>query len=165
MADITKEEWLAERLAYFKTLKTPAEHQRLMLVLGVKEELTGTEKKQLAAACTLEKIDQKRQKSAETFRRVTQDPESAKAARDHRMYQAAGLLSMAGLLEKDGTMKHPADALLGALLGLSEVQDPRRWEAWAVKGAALLAERQAKKGSRKKEGSDDAEVDRTGRKR
>jgi hypothetical protein len=70
-------------------------------------------------------------------------------------------MTMAGLLAKDGTMKQPADALLGALLGLSEVQDPRRWEAWAVKGAALIAERQAKKGSRKKEGSDDAEVDRT----
>ena len=161
MADTTKEEWLAERMAYFKTLQAPAEHQRLMLVLGVKEELTGAEKKQLAAAFTLEKIDQKRQKSAEKFRLVTQDPASAKAARDHRMFQAAGLLSMAGLLEKDGTMKHPADALLGALLGLSEVQDPRRWEAWAVKGAALIAERQAKKGSRKKEGSDNAEVDRT----
>jgi hypothetical protein len=161
MADITKEEWLAERLAYFKTLQAPAEHQRLMLVLGVKEELTGAEKKQLAAAFTLEKIDQKRQRSAEKFRLVTQDPESAKAARDHRMFQAAGLLSMAGLLEKDGTMKQPADALLGALLGLAEVQDARRWEAWAVKGAALLVERQAKKGSRKKEDSDAAEVDRT----
>jgi hypothetical protein len=49
-------------------------------------------------------------------------------------------------------MKHKADALLGALLGLAEVQEPRRWEAWAVKGAALFAERQAKKGSRKKAG-------------
>jgi hypothetical protein len=140
-----KAAWLTERLAYFRTLKNPAEHQTMMLLLGVKPDLTPGEKKQLAAAVALEAIEQRRQKSAEDFKRISADPDSKKKERDHRMYQAAGLLSMAGLIDKDGTLKHPSDALLGGLLGLAEVQDPRRWEAWALKGAALMAERAAAK--------------------
>ncbi|AUB80357.1 hypothetical protein [Candidatus Thiodictyon syntrophicum] len=69
------------------------------------------------------------------------------------MFQAAGLLGLAGLLDtKTGELARKPAALLGALLGLAQVEDPRRWEEWEIKGASLLAERQAKKGGRKDDG-------------
>ena len=77
--------------------------------------------------------------------------DAASKARDHKIYQAAGLMGLVGLLaSKTRELVRKPAALLGALLGLAEVDDPRRWEAWESKGANLLAER-SNKGSRKDE--------------
>jgi len=44
------------------------------------------------------------------------------------MFQAAGLMGLAGLLDtKTGELARKRAALLGALLGLAQVEDPQQW--------------------------------------
>lgn len=68
--------------------------------------------------------------------------EAERKARDREMYQAAGLLSLAGLVDKKtGKPMINRGELLGALLGLAKVpqDDPRRTD-WKRAGDALLVE-------------------------
>jgi len=75
--------------------------------------------------------------------------EADRKARDHEMYQAAGLLSLAGLVDKK-TGKPTLDRgeLLGALLGLARVaaDNPKRNE-WKRTGDELLMTESIKKNS------------------
>ena len=68
--------------------------------------------------------------------------EAERKARDHEMYQAAGLLSLAGLVDKKtGKPTMDRGQLLGALLGLAKVpQDDARRADWKRAGDALLTE-------------------------
>ena len=64
-------------------------------------------------------------------------------ARDHELYQSAGLLILAGLVDTTtGKPTRDRGELLGALVSLAEAQvDDAKRAAWKAKGDALLAER------------------------
>ena len=147
---VSKDEWRATRLKYIREHKEPSDQQRLLLDLVDQPSRTAAEERDLAALWTAEKAAEKHQLAQiKAGNMVTGRKDAASKARNHKMFQAAGLMGLAGLLDtKTGELARKPAALLGALLGLAEVDDPRRWEAWESKGAPLLAER-SKKGSRK----------------
>ena len=63
--------------------------------------------------------------------------------RDHQLYQSAGLLILAGLVDtKTGKPTLDRGELLGALLGLAKVPaDDARRSDWKRAGDALLADK------------------------
>jgi len=113
-----------------KTDRTPKDEKNLAaLVKAEKANVRAAKARQEAASL----INAERKAAAEAERK----------ARDHEMFQAAGLLSMAGLVDKKtGKPVMDRGQLLGALLGLSKVpqDDPRRAD-WKRAGDALLAEK------------------------
>ena len=92
-----------------------------------------------------EKAAERAQKArADAARIVNAEKITERKARDHELYQVAGLLSLAGLVDKhSGKPMTDRGELLGALLGLAKVpaDDSRRAE-WKRAGDALLAERE-----------------------
>jgi len=140
--------WLKDRVAYLKGLKSPSDQQTLLVVLADSPVRSDQDERKLAALIRAEKASiratKARQEAANMInaeKRAAAD--AARKARNHEMYQAAGLLSLAGLVDKK-TGKATVDRgeLLGALIGLVKVPptDPRRAE-WKRAGDALLAER------------------------
>ena len=142
---MTQDKWLNERLAYIRGLKAPNDQQRLMLMLAEKGTLSADEARKLNALIRAEKAAERAQKArADAARIVNAEKVSERKARDHELYQVAGLLSLAGLVDKhSGKPMTDRGELLGALLGLAKVpaDDSRRAE-WKRAGDALLAERE-----------------------
>jgi len=70
------------------------------------------------------------------------EKKAERKARDHELFNAAGLLILAGLVDtKTGKPTIDKNELLGALAGLAKVpeSDQRRTE-WKKAGAVILAE-------------------------
>lgn len=140
--------WLKDRVAHLKGLKSPSDQQALLVLLAEKPARTEQDEKKLVALVRAEKAAVRaakaRQQAANMINAERREAAAAaKKARDHEMYQAAGLLSLAGLVDKK-TGKPTVDRgeLLGALLGLAKVPptDQRRTD-WKRAGDAVLAER------------------------
>jgi len=138
--------WLASRVSYLKTLKSRSDQQELLVLLAEKTDRTPKDEKNLAALVKAEKANVRaakaRQEAASLINAERKAvAEAERKARTYEMIQAAGLLSLAGLLDtKTGKPLLDRGELLGALLGLSKVlqDDPRRAE-WKRAGDALLA--------------------------
>ncbi len=137
--------WLTDRLAYLSGLKSPNDQQRLLLLLTEKAEQSKDDIRKIAALARAEKAADRAQKArADVARIVNAEKVAERKARDHELYQVAGLLSLAGLVDKhSGKPMTDRGELLGALLGLAKVaaDDSRRAE-WKRAGDALLAERE-----------------------
>lgn len=136
------DQWIKERLAYLRGLKSPNDQQRLFMLLADKTERTADDNRKLTALAKAEKAAERAQKAkASAARIVNAEKEAARKARDRELYQSAGLLILAGLVNTStGTPNLDRGELLGALLGLAKVptDDPRRGE-WKRAGDALLA--------------------------
>ena len=141
--------WLKTRVAYLEGLKSISEQQELLVILAAKIDRTPQDDKKLAALVRAEKASVRAAKARQEATNLINAErkaiaETERKARDHEMYQAAGLLSLAGLVDKK-TGKPTVDRgqLLGALLGLAKVpqDDPRRVD-WKRAGDAMLAEEQ-----------------------
>lgn len=143
------DDWLKGRLTYIQGLKSPSEHQRLLLLLADQPQRTPEDERKLSALVKAERAAERALKArALAARVVNEDKKASRKARDHALYQAAGLLILAGLVDtKTGTPTGDRGELLGALLGLAKVpaDDPRRGE-WKRAGDTLLAERAKVKG-------------------
>ena len=141
--------WLTARVAYLQGLKSLSDQQELMVMLSEKTNRTALDEKKLATLVRAEKASVRAAKARQEATNMINAERKAIAeadrkARDHEMYQAAGLLSLAGLVDKK-TGKPTVDRgqLLGALLGLAKVpqDDPRRIE-WKRAGDAMLSDEQ-----------------------
>lgn len=137
--------WLADRVAFLKTLKSRTEQQELLVVLVQKPDRTPQDEKTLAVLTRAEKASLYAAKARQDAANLINADRKAAAeadrkAREREMYETAGLLGLAGLLDKK-TGKPTVDRseLLGALLGLVSVPptDPRRAD-WKRAGDALL---------------------------
>ena len=98
----------------------------------------------MAALVRAEKAADRAQKArADAARIINVDKAKERKARDHELYQSAGLLILAGLVDtKTGKPTLDRGELLGALLGLAKVPaDDSRRSDWKRAGDALLAER------------------------
>lgn len=140
-----QDKWLADRLAYLRGLKTPSDQQRMLLLLADKPERTADEDRKMAALVRAEKAAERAQKArAEAARIVNAVKASERKARDHELYQSAGLMILAGLVDsKTGMPTRDRGELLGALVALAEAQvDEEKRAAWKRRGDALLDERQ-----------------------
>jgi len=149
MENQSENQWLKARVAYLQGLKSRTDQQELMIILAEKIDRTLQDDKKLAVLVRAEKANVRAAKARQEAANLINAERKAMAeaerkARDHEMYQAAGLLSLAGLVDKK-TGKPTVDRgqLLGALLGLSKVpsEDPRRGE-WKRAGDALLNQEQ-----------------------
>ena len=93
-------------------------------------EVQAAEKAQEARAKVMNLIQAERRAEAR----------AARKARDHALYQSAGLLILAGLV--DSQTGKPVDdtaALLGALASLNDLsRDNPKWSDWKNKGQELL---------------------------
>lgn len=139
------DKWLSDRLAYIRGLKAPSDQQALLVALAEKANQSAEDKRKIAALVRAEKAVERAQKArANAARIVNAEKAKARKARDRELYQSAGLLIMAGLVDtKTGQPTLDRGELLGALMGLAKVpeDDPRRTE-WKRAGDAMMVERQ-----------------------
>ncbi len=136
------DEWLTARIAYLRGLKSPSDQQRLLLLLAAKPERSSDDNRKLSALVRAEKAAERAQKAkANAARIVNAEKAAERKARDRELYQAAGLLILAGLVDsKTGRPTVDRGELLGALLGLAKVPlDDQRRSEWKRAGDALLA--------------------------
>ncbi|ELQ6006573.1 conjugal transfer protein TraD [Cronobacter sakazakii] len=141
---MTHDKWLADRLAYLRGLKAPSDQQRLLLALADKPNRTADDERKMAALIRAEKAAERAQKArAEAARIINAEKAAERKARDRELYQSAGLLILAGLVDTaTGKPTRDRGELLGALVSLAEAQvDDEKRAAWKRKGDALLAER------------------------
>lgn len=141
--------WLTTRVTYLKGLKSRNDQQELLVLLADKKDRTSQDEKKLVALVKAERASVRaakaRQEAANLINAERKSTaEAERKARDHEMYQAAGLLSLAGLVDKKtGKATMDRGQLLGALLGLAKVpQDDTRRADWKRAGDALLTEAQ-----------------------
>ncbi|EBD4527480.1 conjugal transfer protein TraD [Salmonella enterica] len=142
-----QDKWLAERIAYIRGLKAPNDHQRLLLLLNDKKDATPDDLRKLAALVKAEKAAEKAQRAKASVAKIVNAEKLAeRKRRDRELYQSAGLLILAGLVDtKTGTPTRDRGELLGALVSLADnnVADEKRAE-WKRKGDALLAAKGSK---------------------
>ena len=140
-------EWLEDRVAYIRGLKSPNDHQRLLLLLNDKKDATDDDRRKLVALIRAEKAAEKAQRAkASVAKIVNAEKEAERKRRNHDLYESGGLLILAGLVDtKTGKPTLDRGELLGALLGLAKVPaDDARRSDWKRAGDALLAERERK---------------------
>lgn len=134
-------DYLKGKVAYIKGLTKPNEQHQLLLLLAETENRTPVQERQLNALIRAEKANDKAQKAKSELNKVLNAHKAAeRKARDHELYNSAGLLIMAGLVDtKTGKPKISAAELLGGLLSLNGVHanDPKRQE-WKAKGEQLM---------------------------
>ncbi len=145
-----KDEWITGRLDYIRGLKSPNDQQRLFLLLSDKQDRTAEDNRKLSILVKAERAEARAQKAkADVARIVNADKEASRKTRDRELYQSAGLLILAGLVDtKTGTPVIDRGELLGALLGMAKVpaDDSLRSE-WKRAGDALIAAREKPKNS------------------
>jgi hypothetical protein len=135
-------EFLTDRIKYIKGLKSPSEQQSLLVMLAEMPERTASDDRKLAALLKAEKAQLRALRArSEVQRLVNAEKEAARKARNHQLFEVAGLLSLAGLLDKTtGKPLTDRGELLGALLAIAETPaDAPRRASWKRKGDALLA--------------------------
>lgn len=140
-----REQWLAARVHYVRGLKSPSEQQRLLVVLAEKMDRTAQEERTLTLLVNAERSAVKAQDARAKVTSLLQaekraEARAARKARDHALYQSAGLLIMAGLVDSGtGAPVDDAAALLGALASLNDLpRDNPKWQEWRRKGSERL---------------------------
>ncbi len=143
-----QEKWVADRVQYIRGLKSPNEQQRLMVLLTDKVNRTAQDIKTLSLLIQAEKAAEKAQEARTKVMNLIQaekraEARAARKARDHALYQSAGLLIMAGLVDSQtGKPVDDATALLGALASLNDLsRDNPKWSDWKIRGQELLNSR------------------------
>jgi len=140
-----QEKWAADKVQYIRGLKSPNEQQRLMVLLMDKANKTAQDIKTLSLLIQAEQAAEKAQEARTKVMNLIQaekreEAKAARKARDHALYQSAGLLIMAGLV--DGQTGKPVDdttTLLGALASLNDLsRDNPKWSDWKIRGQELL---------------------------
>ena len=136
-------EWLIKRLAYIGGLKAPNDQQKLVLELGKKAQLSDDEQRKMRALIRAEKAAERALKArADVAKIMNAEKVLKRKARDHALYQAAGLLIVAKLVDsKTGEPFMQPDELVGALLEVAQAaQSPEKRATWKAKGAATFKE-------------------------
>ncbi|GJQ54214.1 MAG: hypothetical protein HKUEN07_07830 [Rhodocyclaceae bacterium] len=138
-----QDDWMTARLAYLRGLKHHTDHQRLLLLLADKPDRTPEDERKLAALVRAEKAAERAQKArANAARIVNEEKLMERKARDRELYNAAGLMILAGLVDsRTGMPVLDRGELLGALMELSRVAPEDECKAqWKRKGDGLLGE-------------------------
>lgn len=152
---LSNAQWIENHLKYLHGLKTLSHQQQRFIELATLDKRSALEEKKFKAALKLEKLTQQIVNSkAEMARLNSAAKRMERKARDHELYNSAGLLILSGLVDtKTGKPLIDKAELLGALMGLAQVppNDKRRAE-WKKAGSEKLA---ADVVSKKKKGATD----------
>ena len=137
---MNRDEWLMNRVAFLKGLKSCTEPQQLLVLLAEKPDRSAADNQLLAALARLEQANDRAAQARVAAVKLIQanKRQSAKAerkARAHRLIQQGVLFDLAGLEHRS------RGELLGLLLAAAKTEDPQRWAAWKQTGEALLAEK------------------------
>ena len=137
---MNRDEWLMNRVAFLKDLKSCTEPQQLLVLLAEKPDRSVADNQLLAALVRLEQANDRAAQARLAATKLIQanKRQSAKAerkARAHRLIQQGVLFDLAGLESRS------REELLGLLLAAAKTDDPQRWAAWKQAGDALLAEK------------------------
>jgi hypothetical protein len=146
---MAKQEFIQERITYFKALKNRTEQQELFILLAEKPAKTALDEKKLAALVTAEKALIRATKARATVskfinaeKKAKQDAENTvkeaeRKARTHRLVQQGLLIDFAGLENFDKGL------LMGAFLtlnrSLNDTLSPEKKADWKRAGDELLA--------------------------
>lgn len=127
--------WQQNRLAYLRGLRSPSEHQRLLLVLTDKPEPTPSDAKKMAALWRAEQAADRAQRARVVASKIVRsDQEAERKARTRRLIEMGGLVAIADIDDWDrGT-------LLGAMLDIAAAS-PERHPSWKQKGDMVIAQR------------------------
>lgn len=133
-------DWLQDRVAYLKGLKSPSDQQSLLVLLAEKQQRTSQDEKKLVALVRAEKASVKAAKARQDAANLINAEKKAakeadRKARNHRLILQGVLFDLAGLENRS------RGELLGLLLAAATTDDPQRWASWKAKGDALLAEK------------------------
>lgn len=134
-------DWTLNRVQYIKGLKQPSEQQKLLVALYEQADKTPEDEKKLALLIKAEKASEKVQQAKIELNKLFQTEKLAqRKQRDHELYQVAGLLIKAGLVDSQtGKPKMDKGELLGALVGLAHVPaDHAKRVEWKQVGDGLL---------------------------
>ncbi len=137
---MNRDEWLVNRVALLKGLKSCTEPQQLLVLLAEKPDRSAADNQLLAALVRLEQANDRAAEARLAAAKLIQASkrQSAKAdrkARTHRLIQQGVLFDLAGLEHRS------RGELLGLLLAAAKTEDPGRWAAWKQAGDALLSEK------------------------
>lgn len=135
-----------ELIAQIKTYDKPSAQQKLLLELDAKPKKTIADMKNIKALVAAEVAAAKALAAKATAAVVLRDVAKAeakakKSARTHELCESAGLMMLAGFVDK-ATGKPTIDrgTLLGALLSVALIRDADMLQKWKAKGDALLAQ-------------------------
>ncbi|CDH07600.1 conserved hypothetical protein [Xenorhabdus bovienii str. oregonense] len=136
-----KDEWLRSRIKYIRGLKSPTEHQKLLVKLATIENRTHEEERKLAVLIRAEKAAERAMKAKGAAAKIINAERlAARKARNHEMFKVAGLVSIAGLVDKKtGKLTLDAGAFVGALAKLAGAP-PEKLQALKSLGDKLIAE-------------------------
>ncbi|MBD2810719.1 conjugal transfer protein TraD [Xenorhabdus sp. Vera] len=135
------DEWLSPRINYIRGLKSPTEHQKLLVKLATIENRTRDEARKLAVLIRAEKAAERAMKAKGAAARVINAERlSVRKARNHEMFKVAGLVSLAGLVDKKtGQLTLDTGTFVGALANLAGAPT-EKLQALKSLGDRLIAE-------------------------
>jgi len=146
MAD-KNEDWLNNRVLYLKGLKSRTEQQNILIELFDKQNRTPQDDKKFNALVRAEKALERAIKAKQAASHLIQaekhaEKKAERKARDRELFNAAGLLILAGLVDtKTGKPTIDKSELLGALIGLANVPaDHEKRIEWKKVGVARIVE-------------------------
>ena len=128
-----------------------AEEQRLLTELyDAQEHLTPEQKKKFDLLVRAERAEEKVSAAKAELKAITRNEKDiARKERNHNLFQAAGLLQLAGLIDKETGKPNDAEMLLGALNHLKSIIDNQENTPllidWKSKGNLQLKSLQKKK--------------------
>lgn len=137
---MNRDEWLVNRVAFLKGLKSGTEPQQLLVLLAEKPDRSAADNQLLAALVRLEQANDRAAQARLAAAKLIQSSKrrsvkEERKARAHRLIQQGVLFDLAGLEHRS------RGELLGLLLAAAKTEDPQRWAAWKQAGDALLAEK------------------------
>ena len=137
-------DWIQNKVKELKDSKTRTDEQELLLILHENKNRTAQENKEFDILVKYEKSVEQTNARKQAAVNVTQNKKKEeRKARDRKLYNAAGLLILAGLVDtKTGDTKLDEGELLGAFLGLANLPaDHQKRVEWKKAGDAVLAEK------------------------
>ncbi|MHB4240421.1 conjugal transfer protein TraD, partial [Klebsiella pneumoniae] len=141
-------EWLEKRLAYIRGLNAPNEQQRLLLMLAQLSQPTPNDRRKLGVLIRAEKAAERALKArADAAKVLNAERRAVRKARDHELYKAAGLMGVAGVVDREtGRLNVDAGLLVGLLMELAAGTLPENLHQEALKsrGDAAIAAREKK---------------------
>jgi hypothetical protein len=153
----SNDHWIEGHLKYLHALKSLSQQQQRFIELATLDKRTALEEKQFKSALKLEKLTQQMVSAkAESAKLNNAAKKEERKARDHELYNSAGLLILSRLVDtvSGKPTRNPA-GLLGALMGLEKVpMDDKRWDEWTKIGNEKFAAN--KKVTSQKKAIDDA---------
>jgi len=134
-------DWTASHVQYLQGHSSLSQQQQRFLELALNDSRSAIEEKQFKAALKLEKLSMQMLKAkAESASIENAAKKVARKARDHELYNSAGLMIVAGLVDTvTGKPLMGKAEILGALMKLAQVptNDPR-WAEWKKTGSDKL---------------------------